>query len=263
MKQIITLAAALAVVLTMPATAKHKRAAGFSQGTSVVVIGQISSPPKGEINEQKMQVAVGPERTDYTLHFRDAKLFGMHGQKIDEDGLDDGQWVRAEGTVMDDPRRIKVNHVQIIGSKERGYEETAFARPGFGQGYVMSVAGTRQTFYPEGAVAFRDREMTLVGRVVDDTDPANTTRKIQVAAAGNEWTLNVPKQAAVLDAKGERISVHEIDQGQWVRITGFQTGDLRMRVTRIENIGPEEVFRKSNFFRTEWPMGYIEYSSPR
>jgi hypothetical protein len=260
-KQILTLAAAVAVALTMPASAKHKRAAGFTEGTPVVVVGQISSPPKGETNEQKMQVMIGPERTDYTLHFRDAQLTGLHGQKIDEDGFDDGQWVRAEGTMMNDPRRIKVSRVQVIGTKEGGFRETAFGRPGFTHGYVMSVAGSRQTFYPESSTAFREREMTLVGRVSDDTGPANTTRKIQVEAAGNVWTLNVPKQATVLDAKGEQISVHEVDQGQWVRVTGFQTDDLRMRVTRMENIGPEEMFRKSSFFRTDWPMGYVEYGT--
>lgn len=259
MKPIIALVAALAVALTMPTSAKDQHAAGLSPGAHVVLVGQISSPPKGEINEQKMQVAIGSDRSDYTLHFRNAKLFGLQGQKIDEDGLDDGQWVRAEGTMMDDPRRVQVSRVQVIGTKEQGYKETAFSHPGYSTGYLMAVAGSRQTYYPDASVPFREREMTLVGRVVDDTDPANTTRKIQVQAAGNEWTLNVPKRATVLDAKGEKISVHEIDQGQWVRVSGFQIGDLRMRVNRMENIGAEEVFQKSNFFRSQWPMGYVEY----
>ena len=259
MKQMTALAAAFAVLLALPAVAKHGRSSGLSQGAQVVLVGQVSSPPKGAINEQKMQVAVGPERTDYTLHFRGAQLIGLQGQKIDEDGFNDGQWVRAEGTLMDDPRRIRVSRVQVIGTKENGYETTAFAHPGFNQGYLMAVAGSRQTYYPTAQVPYREREVTLVGRVTDDTDPGNITRKIQVQAAGNEWTLNVPKRATVLDAKGEKISVHEIDKGQWVRVTGTQIGDLRLRVDRVEEIGAPAVFEKSNFFRSDWPMGYVEY----
>jgi hypothetical protein len=261
MKQITAFVAAIAVLWALPTGAKDRPASGLSQGARVVLVGQVSSPPKGEINEQKMQVAVGSERIDYTLHFRNAQLFGLQGQKIDEDGLDDGQWVRAEGAMMDDPRRVQVSRVQVIGTKEGGYETSAFSHPGFSHGYLMAVAGSRQTYYPNAQTPFREREVMLVGKITDDTDPANTIRKVQVQAAGNEWTLHVPKRATVLDAKGEMISVHEIDQGQWVRVTGIQTGDLRLRVTRLENIGAGEVFQKSNFFRSEWPMGYVEYPS--
>jgi len=262
MKQVLTLAALMVAALVSPTQAKEKRNAAFPKGTPVVVVGPITSPPKGELNEQKMQVGIGPERADYTLHFRDARLLGLHGEKIDEDGFDSRQWVRAEGTVMGNPRRIKVSRVQVISSDEAGFPGTPFARPGFAHGYVLSVAGSRAT-YPESTVAFGERELVLVGKVSDDTGAAQSTRKVQVLSAGNEWTLNVPDEATVLDQKGGKLSVHEVRKGQWVRATGFQTDDLRMRVTRLENVGVEDVYRTSSFFRSEWPLGYTEYQASR
>src|SRR5688500_1670381 len=111
MKRATNIAAALCLGVIAAAHVRAAEPAAFTQGTPVVVVGQVSSPPKGELNEQKMQVAVGPNRTDYTLHFRKAELIGLTGQKIDEDGFDNKQWVRAEGRVMGDPRRIEVHRV--------------------------------------------------------------------------------------------------------------------------------------------------------
>src|SRR5437764_15442868 len=48
-------------------------AALLREGQQVVVVGEVSSAPKkiaGVKEEQKMQVAVGPTRTDYTLHVK-------------------------------------------------------------------------------------------------------------------------------------------------------------------------------------------------
>jgi hypothetical protein len=63
--------------------------------------------------------------------------------------------------------------------------------------------------------------------VTDDTGALESTRRIQVQAAGNEWTLHVPD-------------------------------DLRLHVNRIENLGRREAYRKSRFFRTAEPRGYVE-----
>lgn len=229
---------------------------GFSQGTSVVVVGEVTSDPKG--TEKKMQVGIGPSKTDYTLHLSDAQLYGYHGEKVDEDHFDEKMWVRAEGQVMDDPRRIKITRLQVIGKDLPGLQRSAFYRPGFDQGYVMTVAGTRQFFPAANTSAFSGAPMTIVGKVSDDTDPLRTSRKIQVNSAGNEWTLNVTDNATVVDAKGEKISIHEVDEGQWVRATGWMTDDLRLRVIRVENLGADEAFRASQTFRTEWPLGYVE-----
>ena len=233
----------------------------FREGNRVVVIGRVTSPPAGAVNEQKMQVAIGPSKTDYTLHFRDAKTYGLAGQEVDEDAFDDGQWVRAEGSVMDDPRRIKVDRVQIISDKDApSIASSIFFRPGLDYGYVSplsSVAGVRQTF-PYTAETRFAAPFTLVGRVSDDTGSFESTRRIQVMSGGNEWTLHVNEDALVRDAKGEKISVHEIDEGQWVRATGWQTDDLRMRVLNIENVGSDAAFRASRYFRTEYPVGYFD-----
>jgi hypothetical protein len=233
----------------------------FREGNRVVVIGRVSSPPSGAVNEQKMQVAVGPTRTDYTLHFRDARTYGLAGQEVDEDAFDDGQWVRAEGVIMDDPRRVRVDRVQIIADKDApSIASSIFFRPGLDYGYVTplsAVAGVRQTF-PYTAETRFAAPFTLVGRVSDDTGAFESTRRVQVMSGGNEWTLNVNEDALVRDGKGERISVHEIDEGQWVRATGWQTDDLRMRVISIENIGSDEAFRASRYWRTAYPVGYFD-----
>jgi Domain of unknown function (DUF5666) len=269
MKQMVPLALALTMGLAALAQAQTPNAtpngaaapaALFREGQQVVLVGEITSSPKhvaGVAEEQKMQVAIGPGKTDYTLHLKDAQMIGQSGAKIQDNDLVDHMWVRAEGTVMNDPRRIKVTKLQVIGKDMPGLQSSAFYRSGFDQGYVMAVAGSRQIF-PEMTAAFTPAPMVIIGKVADDTGPLETTRKLQVDAAGNTWTLTVPKDAPVFDAQGKKISVHEIAKGQWVRAHGWQTDDLRMRVARVENIGPEEAFRASTYFRGTEPMGYVE-----
>lgn len=230
----------------------------FAENTPVVVVGEITSQPKDAVNERKMQVGVGPGKTDVTLHLSDAKLYNVDGAPIGESRLDTKMWVRAEGTVMDDPRRVKVTRLQVIGQDMAGLRQSAFHRPGFDQGYIVAVAGTRQIYPVAQGAAFTPAPLVIVGRVADDTGPLENTRKIQVDAAGNTWTLNVPKDTPILDAKGQKISVHEIAKGQWIRAHGWQTDDLRMRIARVENIGPEEAFKSSAYYRAATPIGYVE-----
>ena len=114
------------------------------EGTPVVIVGQVSSPPAGAFaDEQKMQIALGPHKVDYTLHISRARVLkGPNGEQIDEDAFDDGQWVRAEGRVMDDPRRIMVSRIRLISTRElptlRG---TPYVRPGYVHGYLTWPAG--------------------------------------------------------------------------------------------------------------------------
>jgi hypothetical protein len=274
MKRYLPLAFALAVGSTLGATAKaqittsvdaalipvlaaNPPAPQFAENTPVVVVGRITSEPKRAIHENKMQVRVGSEG-EFTLHFRGADMYGLDGRKIGENDLDDGQWVRAEGRMMNDPRRVRVDRLQIIAPDEPGYYRTAFFRPGLRGGYISAVAGSRQTYYPDTTEVWRDVPIVLVGRVSDDTGPFEATRRIQVMSGGNEWTLNVPHDAVVRDRSGKEISVHEIHKNQWIRAEGFQTGDLRMRVDRVENIGRNEAFRTSTYYRTASPLGYFE-----
>jgi hypothetical protein len=151
--------AALAGLLLLPvaADAKGRNAlhTRLPEGTPVIIVGRVSSPPNGTLGEQKMQVALGADRTDFTLHFGDAYVLkGPNGEGIDEDAFDDGQWVRAEGRVMDDPRRIKVSRVRLISTREMAtLHGSPYNRPGFAYGYLQwpageaKVAGWRGTVY--------------------------------------------------------------------------------------------------------------------
>jgi len=258
MQRTMPLLCAAVLGLLSPVRAEDKKPVALTQGTQVVVVGRITSPPKGELNEKKMQVAIGPDKTDYTLHFRKAQIFGLRGQKLDEDGLDDGQWVRAEGRMMSDPRRIEVTRVQVIAPDDKEAKRSAFYRPGYDFGYVSSVAGIRQVFPQATNVVSMGAPFVIVGRVSDDTGPFESTRKLQVSAAGNIWTLNVPKDTPVMDVAGKKISVHEIHDKQWVRAYGWRTDDLRMRVERLENIGKDEAYRAASFYRQDYPLGYVD-----
>jgi len=229
----------------------------FAEGQSVVVVGMVSSQPRdvAGATEKKMQVAIGSDRTDYTLHMDDAFIVNDAGQKVSIDDIKDKTWIRAEGTVMNDARRVKVSRLHVIGN-QAAFERSAFFRPSFGSGYLSAVAGSREIF-PAVTTRFTAMPVTVVGRVSDDTGALETTRRIQIMTAGNEWTVNVPKNATVMDAKGEKISVHEIKEDQWVRVMGWQTDDLRLRALRVENIGPEAMYSTSTFFRKDYPLGYV------
>lgn len=270
----LTLALAMGIVAPAAAQAPNAPAGGaagatavtptvprLAQNTPVVIVGEVTSQPKGIINDNKMQVAIGPTKMDYTLHLSDAKMYDYHGSTIKVDNLADKMWVRAEGAVMDDPRRIKVTKLQVIGKDMPSLKQSAFYRTGFDQGYVMAVAGTRQ-LYPEATgVAYTPAATVIVGMVSSDTGPLEATRNIQVDAAGNTWTLTVPKETPLFDTQGKKISVHQIAKGQWIRAHGWQTDDLRVRTARIQEIGPQEAFRSSTYFRAGEPMGYVERSA--
>jgi len=233
----------------------------FREGQSVIVVGEVTSSPKkiaGVHQEQKMQVAVGPGKADYTLHLTDAMMLGASGQKIAASDLATQTWVRAEGTVMDDPRRIKVTRLQVIGQDLPGLQSSAFYRPGFDQGYVMAVSGSREIFPETAHAVYTPAPLVIVGKVSDDTGPLESTRNLFVDAAGNRWKLHVPKDTPLFDTQGKKISVHQIAKGQWLRAHGWQTDDLRLRVARLEEIGPEEAFRASALYRAGEPLGYVE-----
>jgi hypothetical protein len=255
------ISAAVGLLASSQQPDKATAAPPLKEGQPVVLVGEVTSAPKkiaGLHQEQKMRVAVGPARVDYTLHLGHAMMLGTSGQKMAASDMGRRMWVRAEGTVMNDPRRIQVTKLQLIGKDLPGLQRTAFYRPGFDQGYVMAVAGSRQ-FYPETpGVVFTPPALAIVGKVSEDTGPLETTRKIQVAAAGNTWTVDVPKDTPIFDSSGKKISVHEIAKGQWLRAHGWQTGDLRVRSARIEEIGAQEAFLTAPFYRAAEPLGYVE-----
>src|SRR5207302_1658011 len=135
-----------------------------------------------------------------------ATLYDQHGAVLKPTRLSGKTWVRAEGTVMNDPLRIKVTQLQVIGKDPSRLQQSAFFRPGYERGYIMAVAGSRQIFPEATGVLFTPPAVSIVGQVTDDTGPLEATRKIQVRAAGNNWTLEVPKDTPVFDVQGKKIS---------------------------------------------------------
>ena len=116
----------------------------LQEGTPVVIVGQVSHMP-GTFGGRKVQVEVGQTRRDYTLHYRDAVIKGPSGESWGRDDIDHGQWVRAEGRVMNDPRRVWVERLRVITPEEaQTIRNTAFYRPGYPYGYV---AVTDESYY--------------------------------------------------------------------------------------------------------------------
>jgi hypothetical protein len=137
--------------LSATASAAPRRAAmQYPEGTHVVIVGRISSQPRNVkfAHERKMQVSVGPKRRDYTLHIDDARIVGPNGGVGQVSDLRDRWWVRAEGRVMDDPKRIDVSNVRVISKTRESLKGTVYNRTGLPHGYVTAVAGSRQS-YPQ------------------------------------------------------------------------------------------------------------------
>ncbi|HEU4751810.1 MAG TPA: hypothetical protein VFU47_01800 [Armatimonadota bacterium] len=135
----------------------------LQEGTPVVIVGQISSTPGDVFGTHKMQVVVGETQRDYTLHFRDAVMKGPAGEKWTRGDFDAGQWVRAEGRVMEDPRRVWVDRLRVITPEEAStIRQTAFYRPGYPYGYVAVTGDTEyrygtHRYATENRYAFENR----------------------------------------------------------------------------------------------------------
>lgn len=261
MWRIKALAFALTIGLSVSADAKAETPR-LEKGTAVTLVGQISSAPKAVLGERKMQVAIGPDGADYTLHFDGATLLGVNGRQMDENELVNRQWVRAEGQVMKNPRRIRVSRLQVVARDSDAFQQSAFHRAGLEHGYLTSVAGTRQTFPAPPPDALRATPMLILGRISGVAGNFETTRSIQVAAAGNQWVLTVPETAQVVDPQGAIISIRSLGERQWVRVHGWRTEDLRMRVARIQSLGKDDAFRASASYRADSPLGYAETLPP-
>lgn len=225
----------------------------FPNDTPVLVVGEITSPPKARLGEQKLQVAIGLERTDYTLHFFRAELFGINGRPLDEGDFGHGMWVRAEGRMMRDSRRVKVSRLQVIAADRAGLLRSAFLPIGQEQGYITAVAGSRQTFSQTAVSAGKPSPTVIVGRVPSDYHPQDASSELALQAAGAVWQLQVPEASA-----GAPASPQTLQPGQWVRVYGWRTDDLRLRVARIEPIGKDAALRRSNAYRAGNPLGYAE-----
>lgn len=229
----------------------------FVKGTPVVVIGKVTSPPKTRLGEQKLQVAVGPEHSDYTLHFFRAQVLGLDGRPLEEGGFHHRMWLRAEGVVMNDPRRIKVSRLQVIAKDREGLAHTAYLPAGVGQGYIESVSGSRQSTPGPAGRNERAVPILVVGRAGGFTSSGGAAGPT-LKAAGVEWSVELPEEARIVDRLGSTITASQIQPDLWVRVQGWRTGELHVRAERVTLIGTNGAWRASRFYRTEQPLGYAE-----
>jgi len=113
------------------------------EGTPVIMVAEISSQPNDLKQEKKMQVKVGTEQTAYTLHLSDAVIRDVNGKTMDTNDLVDKMWVRAEGYTMDDPRRIHVTRLVVLGMNAEEYRGGPYFTAGHEFGYLFQVDGDR------------------------------------------------------------------------------------------------------------------------
>lgn len=106
-----------------------------------------------------------------------------------------------------DRRTVRAVRIQVLGGDGEGWQ-----RPGGGP-----WQHPRPTYGGDYA------EDVLVGQVTRRSSPMST-RNIRVAARGEEWFVEVPKDARVI-RDGQPISIHDVREGEWVRVQGERVGD--------------------------------------
>lgn len=235
----------------------------FREGMPVVVVGEISSQPRdaGVAHERKMQVTVGPKRVDHTLHLDGAKLFGPKGEEIAVSDLMDKWWVRAEGTIMDDPRRIKVSRLQVIARDQSAFRGTDYFHTGWEHGYVEAVAGTRQKF---GSTKPFDQgdQVVLIGEVSSQPRDVRVAHEQKMQAAvgpeRTEYTLHTD-DAKIWDAHHREFALSDIQDKMWVRAEGRVMDDgRRIQVKRLHVLGKDwAAVRAAGFARPAHERGFI------
>lgn len=234
MKHLLTALGALTILTTAGANADTMGPRPFTKETQVVLVGQITSQPKDFIfDEDKMQVAVGPDRVKHTLHLSHAKIWNYNGIRIKDNHLVDKLWVRAEGKIMNDPRRIMVSRVEVIGRNLAEYARSPYYLRGLEPGYVQAVAGSREYFastkpFPQGA------HVVLLGEVKDrDGD------RLRVVAGPDqrEFTIHLD-DASLTGYDGDRIRTRDLRDDMWVRAEGTVMKDgRRIQGTRVQVVG--------------------------
>jgi hypothetical protein len=108
---------------------------------------------------------------------------------------------------------------------------------------------------PASAVAANYGRGELMGEVVN-TSNRMLKRKVQVRAGGVEWTLHIPERAPVRHAR-ERLSVHNLDVGTYVRAVGTRIGTTRLKADRVDVIGDRLALRRAGFGGRAGERGYF------
>ena len=103
---------------------------------------------------------------------------------------------------------------------------------------------------------FSGNPMRVAGRVVGDSNRF-VNRKLHVDVNGQRWTINAPDNVFSLGQNGERLSVHDLHEGDWVVAEGNQIGDMRIRALAIRKLGDDfSDYQRSVFFQPKHTGGY-------
>jgi hypothetical protein len=275
MKRLLSLAVVITLGLTTAALAQTTTPTPvLRSGTPVEVVGQISTPTPsfGVGQKPKIRVDIGPDRLTYTLHLRGAQMYDASGAKLAKSDFKRGWWVRAEGSVLNDPRRIKVAKLQVIGPNTQSFRESAFFRPGLESGYVEAVAGMRQVFPPETpaeepapttGLLPEGTPVVLVGEITGAPPAPALARahKMQVAIGPDrmKYTLHYGN-APLFGPRGVKYTTDELKNKMWVRAEGTVMNDpRRIKVTRLDVLGRDwSAYHDSPDFHEGMEQGYIQ-----
>jgi hypothetical protein len=118
----------------------------------------------------------------------------------------------------------------------------AVSEPGFAQ----RLAAPSSTRAPEEWS--NPRRTVLVGTV--RTPTYGVSRRIKVRTADGDVTVTVDPQTPIYEYD-ERLSVHDLDQGDRVRIVGYWEGRDRLRASRIDvDLPPPPIRERARGYRS-------------
>jgi hypothetical protein len=92
-----------------------------------------------------------------------------------------------------------------------------------------AAVGSRNRY--GGATDVPVRRIVMTGRVTRDTGP--TDRVVSVSANGTERRMDVPREATITHGPST-LSVHELREGDMVRVVAYQAGDDRPQAWNID-----------------------------
>jgi hypothetical protein len=163
MRRIPFLVASLLALAAAPLAAAQNEPGGAASTSRVVLVAPLHNATT--FNAGPVQLAFGPERTQYTLDIGPGlAIYDAAGRRLPSNQVAKGAWVRAAGTPGADPRSLRVTSLQVIGAGPEA-EQSAFYRRNYPTGYVMTIGGTREVFPAGGDLRMSVEPTILVGRV--------------------------------------------------------------------------------------------------
>jgi hypothetical protein len=98
--------------------------------------------------------------------------------------------------------------------------------------------------------------LRIVGRVKGDSNRM-MNRKLHVSSNGYGWTINAPDNVLSVGTNGEKLSVHDLHEGDWVVAEGTKIGNSRIRALAIRKLGDDMTgYQSSAFYMPTLGSGY-------